>query len=204
MLALANRSKSLLAAAATLAVSGLASAGTFGGLTASTGVVRCAATVAQATNASLIATNWVEIDYCSGYTEYLTFVPTSMTGIEAIGANAAIYANVSTGTITDYKLIVHTPGDDVIAVRIMGSSNTKMGFDRRNPSPGTAGSNTGADFFPTTMTGAWVVYAHLTDAVALCPSAPRNDLYASLHIRFSDCFRFGDYLGWRIDTDRVN
>ncbi len=197
-------STSLLAATAALAASGLASAGTFGGMTFSTGVIRCATVVSQSTNASIIATNWVEIDYCSGYTEYLTFIPTSATGIQAIGANAAIYGNVSSSTVTDYKLIVHTPGDDVISVRIMGSNNTKMGFDKKTPSPGTAGSNIGLDFTPITMTGAWIVYAHLTDAVALCPSVPRNDLFASLHIRFSDCFRYGDYLSWKIDTDRVN
>jgi hypothetical protein len=204
MLTLANLTNSLLAAAATLAVSGLASAGTFGGQTFAPGVIRCATTIAQTTTAGIIATNWVEIDYCSGYTEYLTFTATSLTGVQAIGANAALYGNVSSGTITDYKLVVHTPGDDVISVRIMGSNNTKMGFDKKLPSPGTAGSNIGTDFTPVTMTGAWVVYAHLTDAVALCPSLPRNDLYASLHIRFSDCFRYGDYLSWRIDTDRVN
>jgi hypothetical protein len=204
MRSLNTLSTSLLAATATLAASGLASAGTFGGMTVSTGALRCATSVSQGTNASLIATNWVEIDYCSGYTEYLTFTPTSLTGVQAIGANAAIYGNVSSATVTDYKLIVHTPGDDVISVRIMGSSNTKMGFDKRTPSPGTAGSNLGTNFTPGTMTGAWIVYAHLTDVVALCPAAPQSDLYASLHIRFSDCFRYGDYLGWKIDTDRVN
>jgi len=204
MLSLNTISTSLLAATAALAASGLASAGTFGGMTFSTGVIRCAATVSQSTNASIIATNWVEIDYCSGYTEYLTFTPTSLTAVQAIGANAAIYGNVASGSSTDYKLVVHTPGDDVIAVRIMGSNNTKMGFDKKSPNPGTAGSNIGLDFTPGVMTGAWVVFAHLTDAVAICPSIPRNDLLASLHLRFSVCFRYGDYLSWKIDTDRVN
>lgn len=195
---------SILAAAATLTASTVASAAVFGGLTASAGLLRCTTGVSQATNAAVIATNWVEIDYCSGYTEYLTFTTTSATAVQAIGANAAVYGVVASGTTTNYKLIVHTPGDDVIAVRIMGSPNTKMGFDRTAPNPGTAGSLSGQDFVPVSMSGAWIVYAHLTDEIAICPAIPRKDLFASLHIRFSDCFKYGDYLSFRIDTDRVN
>jgi len=193
-----------LAALATLTASTVASAASFGGLTASAGVLRCTTGVSQATNAAIIATNWVEIDYCSGYTEYLTFTATSATAVQAIGANAALYGVVVSATTTNYKLIVHTPGDDVISVRIMGSPNTKMGFDRTSPNPGTAGSLSGQDFAPVSMTGAWIVYAHLTDEIALCPSLPRKDLFASLHLRFSGCFRYGDYLSFKIDTDRVN
>ncbi len=187
-----------LAAAATSA-----SAGVFGVTTFSAGVTRCATGVNQSTNGAIIATNWVEIDYCSGWTEYIPMVQTGPNVAEAVGTYGAVYGAVLSSTQTEYKIVLHTAGDRIAAVRIMGSPNTKVGFDKASPNPGTAGSGTGFNVTTGTLTGAWTVYAHLTDQVAICPSVARRDLYASLHLRFSTCFNHGDYMSFRVDTDYV-
>ena len=186
-----------------LALSPLAAAATYGGFTASTGAIRCATGVNQVSDATVLATAVVEIDYCSGFTEVIPFAMVSLSNAEAVGTFARVDAFVSSATSTIFKLSVTNANDAVAGFRILGGPSGTLGFDKATPNPGTAGSNTGANISPTTMVGAWTVYAMFTDAVALCPSLPRNDLFSSLHMRFTTCFRFGDALAFRVDTDKL-
>lgn len=193
----------LAATALALAAGTAASAATFGGQTVSTGVIRCATSVNQSSTASVVATNWLEIDHCSGWTEYLPIVAVSATQFEAVGTFARLDGYVSTSTTTVMKFTLHTPGDDVAAFRIVGSANTNCGFDKATPNPGTTGSSTGINVAPISMTGSWTAYAHLTDKVALCPTAAKGDLFMTLIWKFSSCFKYGDYISWKCDTDKV-
>jgi hypothetical protein len=189
---------------AALSIAPLASAAVYGGFTATTGTIRCSTGVGQASDATLLATALVEIDYCTGITESIPLVPVTALQAEAIGTYARLDAVVTSSTSTTFKLTVTDPSNGVLAVRIVDGGGSKLGFDKAQPNPGTAGSNAGANLAPIAMSGTWTFYAMLTDAVALCPSLPRNDLFMSLHLRFTTCFRFGDSLSFRIDTDKVS
>lgn len=186
-----------------LAASTAASAGTFGGYVVSLGNIRPTNWISQNSTAGTIATNWVEVDYCSGVTEYLHFSITSATSVKAVGSAALLTGKILSANVTEYMLVMHTASDEIKAVRIMGSNNTRMAFDIKSAPGDTPRSLTGLNFTPVQMSGFWMLEAELTDAVALPPNPPIGDMYASLHLNFSDCFKPSDKLVFRIDTDTV-
>lgn len=194
----------IAAAVAALSSANLASAASYGGLSTSVGTVRCVTGVSQASDAAVLSTAMVEIDYCSGFTETIPFTAVTLTQVEAIGSFARVDAYVASSTNTTFKLTVTDPNYGVMAMRVIDAGGSRLGFDKATPNPGTSGSSSGANLSPITMSGTWTFYAMLIDAVAYCPSLPRNDMYMSLHLRFTTCFRFGDTLSFRIDTDKVS
>ena len=185
-----------------LAVGAGADAAVFGGQTFSTGVIRCATVASQNSDATVVATNWLEIDHCSGWTEYVPVVAVSPTQFEAVGTYGRLDGYVASATNTTMKFTLHTPGDDVASFRLVGNADSSCAFDRK-AAISTNGSGLGLNVTPIAMFGVWTAYAHLTDMVALCPAAPQKDLFMTMIMKFSTCFRYGDYISWKVDTDKV-
>jgi hypothetical protein len=194
---------SLVATALMLAAGTGAEAAVFGGQTVSTGVIRCATGASQTSDAFTLEQSVLQIDHCSGMTEFVPIVAVSATQFEAVGTYGRLDGYVAGATNTTMKFTLHTPGDDVAAIRIVGNADSSVAFDRRLPSPGTPGSGLGVNVTPISMIGVWTAYAHLTDQVALCPAAPQGDLFMTMILKFTTCFRYGDYISWRVDTDKV-
>jgi len=193
----------ILAASATFAAASAASAAGYLGMSTSLGIIRNANAVAQVTTDLDIRTNWVEIDYCSGFTEYLSFTALGLGRVQAVGSALTIRGKIIGAQTTEYTVFMHSPTDAVSEIRIRGSNNTKMGFDIKTAPSDTPGSLGGMNFLPVSMGGAWNLSVDFMDAVALFPNPPQGDLFASMKLHFTSCFKPGDKLVFRVDTDRV-
>lgn len=198
-----NMSRAIqLLVAAPLLCAGSALGATFGGFSTTPGTPVTVTALSQASNATDLGTLTATVQFGSGGTITLPFVSISATAVRASHPDFTITLTGGTGNLTTCDIRAVSSACNVYAVAI-GLGGGRSAFDLALPNPGTAGSSTGRNPTPVTMTGAWTAYVGFENQIQRLSDPIQGDTYQMMHVKFVNNFDANDRFVFRIDTDKI-
>lgn len=169
------------------------------------GALRPIASANQTSTGASNATSYLAVQRCTGVMQYPAWVVTGPNTCVATAADYQITMDVLSPTQTKVTILATGAACGIKTVQF-GTPNSQCGYDIANPSPGTAGSNTGANPVPIAggSVGLWNVQVKLDNACYYPGTVVQMDLYSRMTVYFSSCFDAGDMVQFTIDTDKIS
>lgn len=192
------------AAAATLAISTLASAQVFGGVNYSTTLPFTITTAAQTSGGAELATLSCFVQRTNGVLEQLAFAQVSASTAQAVGSDFIVRLSRTGNTTTNVEVRATAASCDLYSV-LLGHQQGRVGFDVKpatNPSTGASGAGFVATT-PSIMIGAYTAIVSFYEPLQIGAGAPILDMYRTMAFRFIGGFNAGDRFVFVVDTDRI-